>query len=69
MIGAISGEGTARSDRGSIRDKGRLRESGGAQDRGKPDHCVQKRHNWRKVMPRSKHPQKADEEEIEASKK
>lgn len=27
------------------------------------------RHNWRKVMPRSVHPKKADEEAIEASKK
>jgi len=27
------------------------------------------RHNWRKVMPRSKHPKAADEEAIEASKK
>lgn len=27
------------------------------------------RHNWRKIMPRSKHPKKADEEAIEASKK
>lgn len=27
------------------------------------------RHNWRKVMPRSRHPKKADEEVIEASKK
>ena len=27
------------------------------------------RHNWRKVMPRSKHPKKADEETIEVSKK
>ena len=27
------------------------------------------RHDWRKVMPRSKHPQKASEEAIEASKK
>jgi len=27
------------------------------------------RHNWRKVMPRSKHPKKASEEVIEASKK
>ena len=27
------------------------------------------RHNWRKVMPRSKHPKKASEEAIEASKK
>lgn len=28
-----------------------------------------KRHGWRKVMPRAKHPKKADEEAIEASKK
>lgn len=27
------------------------------------------RHNWRKVMPRSKHPDKASEEDIESSKK
>ena len=27
------------------------------------------RHGWRKVMPRSKHPQKASDDEIEASKK
>ena len=27
------------------------------------------RHGWRKIMPRSKHPNKASEEEIEASKK
>ena len=31
-------------------------------------YVVLRRHNWRKVMPRSKHPQKADEEAIEASK-
>lgn len=30
---------------------------------------VLKRHGWRKVMPRSKHPKKASEEEIAASKK
>lgn len=30
---------------------------------------VLKRHDWRKVMPRSKHPNKASEEAIEASKK
>ena len=30
---------------------------------------VLKRHNWRKVMPRSKHPKKATEEVIETSKK
>lgn len=28
-----------------------------------------KRHEWRKVMPRAKHPKKADDEAIEASKK
>ena len=27
------------------------------------------RHNWRKVMPRSRHPKKASDEVIEASKK
>lgn len=30
---------------------------------------VLKRHGWRKVMPRSKHPNKASDEVIEASKK
>ena len=30
---------------------------------------VLKRHGWRKVMPRSQHPQKASDEAIEASKK
>ena len=30
---------------------------------------VLKRHKWRKVMPRSRHPQKADEEVIKTSKK
>lgn len=30
---------------------------------------VLERHKWRKVMPRSKHPKKASEEEIESSKK
>ena len=32
-------------------------------------YSVLKRHGWRKVMPRSKHPKKASEEVIEASKK
>ncbi len=32
-------------------------------------YCVLKRHGWRKVMPRSKHPKKASKEAIEASKK
>ncbi len=32
-------------------------------------YCVLKRHGWRKVMPRSRHPKKASEEVIEASKK
>jgi transposase len=30
---------------------------------------VLERHGWRKVMPRSKHPKKASEDEVEASKK
>lgn len=30
---------------------------------------VLRRHGWRKIMPRSKHPKKATEEAIEASKK
>lgn len=32
-------------------------------------YCVLKRHGWRKIMPRSKHPNKASDEAIEASKK
>ena len=32
-------------------------------------YCVLQRHDWRKVMPRSKHPKKASEEVIETSKK
>lgn len=32
-------------------------------------YCVLHRHGWRKVMPRSKHPKKANDEAIEASKK
>lgn len=32
-------------------------------------YCVLRRHNWRKVMPRSRHPKKASEEVIETSKK
>lgn len=32
-------------------------------------YLVLKRHNWRKVMPRSKHPKKASDEEIASSKK
>lgn len=32
-------------------------------------YTVLKRHGWRKVMPRSRHPKKASEEAIEASKK
>ncbi len=32
-------------------------------------YCVLKRHGWRKVMPRSRHPKKASEEVIAASKK
>jgi hypothetical protein len=32
-------------------------------------YSVLERHEWRKVMPRSKHPNKANDEEIESSKK
>lgn len=32
-------------------------------------YCVLKRHGWRKVMPRSRHPKKASEEVISTSKK
>ena len=32
-------------------------------------YCVLHRHGWRKVMPRGKHPKKASDEEIAASKK
>ena len=32
-------------------------------------YTILKRHGWRKVMPRSKHPKKASDEAIEASKK
>ena len=32
-------------------------------------YCVLKRQGWRKIMPRSRHPKKASEEEIKASKK
>ncbi len=36
---------------------------------GSQIYLVLRRHGWRKVMPRSKHPNKASEEVIEASKK
>ena len=36
---------------------------------GSQIYYVLRRHNWRKVMPRSKHPKKASDEVIEASKK
>ena len=32
-------------------------------------YCVLHRHGWHKIMPRSKHPKKASEEDIESSKK
>lgn len=38
-------------------------------DTGTQIYNVLHRHKWRKVMPRSKHPKKASEEAIEASKK
>ena len=36
---------------------------------GSQIYYVLRRHDWRKVMPRSKHPKKASDEEIESSKK
>jgi len=36
---------------------------------GSQIYYVLRRHGWRKVMPRSKHPNKASDEEVEASKK
>jgi transposase len=36
---------------------------------GQQIYRVLKRHEWRRIMPRSKHPKKADEEAIQASKK
>ena len=36
---------------------------------GSQIYYILKRHGWRKIMPRSKHPSKASEAEIEASKK
>jgi len=36
---------------------------------GQQIYLVLARHGWRKVMPRSKHPKKANDEAIEASKK
>lgn len=36
---------------------------------GSQIYYVLRRHGWRKVMPRSKHPKKASEEVIETSKK
>ena len=36
---------------------------------GSQIYCVLERNGWRKVMPRSKHPKKASDEAIEASKK
>ena len=32
-------------------------------------YCVLRRHNWRKIMPRSRHPKKASDEDIASSKK
>ncbi len=36
---------------------------------GEQIYCVLRRHGWRKIMPRSHHPKKADEEDISSSKK
>ena len=36
---------------------------------GSQIYCVLRRHNWRKIMPRSRHPKKASDEDIASSKK
>ncbi len=36
---------------------------------GSQIYCVLRRHNWRKIMPRSRHPKKACDEDIASSKK
>ena len=62
-----------RAERGEIIEVGEIE----AAYQAKVDHpignsqiyFVLKRHNWRKVMPRSRHPKKASEEVIETSKK
>lgn len=41
----------------------------GVESSGPTIYHMLKRHGWRKVMPRSKHPNKADDKAIEASKK
>ena len=49
--------------------KARYEEKVGHSIGGSQIYYVLRRHNWRKVMPRSRHPKKAGEEAIEASKK
>ena len=49
--------------------KARYEEAVGHSIGGSQIYYVLKRHGWRKVMPRSKHPKKASEEVIAASKK
>jgi hypothetical protein len=58
---------------GQIVETGKIKkayeEKAGHRIGGQQIYRVLARHCWRKVMPRSKHPKKADEEAIEASKK
>ena len=49
--------------------KSQYEEAVGHRIGGSQIYCVLERNGWRKVMPRSKHPQKASEEDIESSKK
>ena len=49
--------------------KAKYEEAVGHRTGGSQIYYVLARHGWRKVMPRSKHPKKASEEEIESSKK
>ena len=64
----------AEAESGQIVETKRIKESyeaktGKSLDNNKGQiYNVLKRHNWRRVMPRSKHPKKASDEVIEASK-
>lgn len=64
---------TKQSEAGQILDLNELKaayiEKVGHSIGGSQIYRMLKRHGWRKVMPRSRHPQKASDEAIEASKK
>jgi len=61
------------AEKGQVVDVGAIKkayeEKVGHSIGGSQIYYVLRRHGWRKVMPRSKHPNKACDEEIEASKK